>query len=435
MTRFRISRPLEVTHCIQITYDRKTNKYNNVPMSMANSLPQFQLGTIIEDDVIPKDLRPKERRKSLKKENFITPPLSVVHEIHVSYNSKTGFKGLPDWMEAKLVSSGIEKNQVIENPDDVVQVMNFMQSSSEALSDFSSLEEAEMQIEKIDPKIFLADIEQIGVGATSTVYKAKIKKSGDIVAIKAIDMTEVNMESIGNEIKIQNSLQHPNIVQIHRACEANSFLYIIMEYVDGGPLSKLVNFYKEFSEPQIAYFAREVLKGLKYLQLAHIIHRDIKSANILVSNDGQVKIADFGFTAQLSSSINTRHTFCGTPYWMAPEVVQEKEYNCKVDIWSLGVMCMEMATGNPPYINEKPMRALFLILSKGVPGLPEPEKYSTDFLNFIGLCTDMNADNRPTAEQLLEHPFLSNACPVEEIIEMRKHYIEEIPSRDRTTPF
>jgi len=170
----------------------------------------------------------------------------------------------------------------------------------------------------------------------------------------------------------------------------------------------------ELNEGQIAHVCLSTLKSLSYIHAHHRIHRDIKSDNILLNSRGDVKIADFGYAAQLTQEQQKRRTVVGTPYWMAPELIRGHDYGTRVDIWSLGIMLMEMVEGEPPYMEFPPLRALFLITTKGIPALQSPENWSSELLNFYNKCIEKDVDKRPSADELLQHPFLKHACTPEE---------------------
>jgi protein-serine/threonine kinase len=194
-------------------------------------------------------------------------------------------------------------------------------------------------------------------------------------------------------------------------------LWVVMEYMGGGCLTEVLDQYRELqlTEDHMAFIALEVLKGLQYIHHFHRIHRDIKSDNILLGVNGRVKLADFGYAAQLTQARKLRNSVVGTPYWMAPELIRGNHYSQKVDIWSLGIMTREMAEGEPPYLEFPPLRALFLLTTQGVPPIRDPHKYSKEYHDFVAQCLEKDPEKRPDASDLLKHPFLKKACPGEEI--------------------
>ncbi|CAO3588164.1 unnamed protein product [Absidia cylindrospora] len=265
-----------------------------------------------------------------------------------------------------------------------------------------------------DPNSSYKRIKRVGQGASGSVYVAASLTSKAKVAIKQMDLAQQpRKELIVNEILVMKESQHPNIVNfLDSYLVKNSELWVVMEYMEGGALTDVID-NNTMTEQQIATVCYETTAGLHHLHSQKIIHRDIKSDNILLNSQGQVKISDFGFCAKLSDQKRKRATMVGTPYWMAPEVVKQKEYGEKVDIWSLGIMAIEMIENEPPYLDEEPLKALYLIATNGTPSLKNPERLSRELKSFLAVCLCVDVRSRATAEELLNHEFLKMAGPLE----------------------
>ncbi|KAF9439183.1 Protein kinase [Entomortierella beljakovae] len=261
-----------------------------------------------------------------------------------------------------------------------------------------------------DPSTLYSKIKKVGQGASGSVYVAKHLTTNTKVAIKQMDLSlQPRKELVVNEILVMKESTNPNIVNyLDSFLVKGQELWVVMEYMEGGALTDVIDNNK-LSESQIACICLETCKGLQHLHSQNIIHRDIKSDNVLMDPLGHVKITDFGFCAKLTDQKNKRATMVGTPYWMAPEVVKQKEYGAKVDIWSLGIMAIEMIEQEPPYLDEEPLKALYLIATNGTPTLKKPETLSAELKNFLAVCLCVDVKSRATSKELLEHEFLRRA--------------------------
>ncbi|XP_046435084.1 mitogen-activated protein kinase kinase kinase kinase 5 isoform X11 [Neodiprion pinetum] len=254
-------------------------------------------------------------------------------------------------------------------------------------------------------------IQRIGSGTYGDVYKAKRLSMNDLAAIKVIKLEPGDdFAIIQQEILMMKDCKHPNIIAYYGSYLRRDKLWICMEYCGGGSLQDIYHITGPLSEIQIAYMCRETLLGLSYLHEKGKMHRDIKGANILLTENGDVKLADFGVSAQITATINKRKSFIGTPYWMAPEVaaVERKGgYNQLCDIWACGITAIELAELQPPMFDLHPMRALFLMSKSGFkpPTLKDRDKWSPTFHNFVKVALTKNPKKRPTADKLLQHAF------------------------------
>ncbi|KHN99145.1 ste20-like protein [Metarhizium album ARSEF 1941] len=257
-----------------------------------------------------------------------------------------------------------------------------------------------------DPREVFRGFTKIGQGASGGVFTGYERGTNRLVAIKQMNLEQQpKKDLIINEILVMKDSSHPNIVNFIDSYLCAGELWVVMEFMEGGSLTDVVTF-NIMTEGQIASVCRETLKGLQHLHSKGVIHRDIKSDNILLSNEGSIKLTDFGFCATINEAQNKRTTMVGTPYWMAPEVVTRKEYGRKVDIWSLGIMAIEMIEGEPPYLTESPLRALWLIATNGTPQIKSPDELSPVFRDFLHFALKVDPEKRASAHDLLRHEFM-----------------------------
>ncbi|KAG8435322.1 hypothetical protein GDO86_013324 [Hymenochirus boettgeri] len=303
------------------------------------------------------------------------------------------------------------------------------------------LEKKKKQYEHVkrdqNPEELWEIIGELGDGAFGKVYKAQNKENGILAAAKVIDTkSDEELEDYMVEIDILASCDHPHIVKLLDAFYYENNLWILIEFCAGGAVDAvMLELERPLTEPQIRVVCKQTLEALIYLHESKIIHRDLKAGNILLTLDGDVKLADFGVSAKNTRTLQRRDSFIGTPYWMAPEVVmcetsKDKPYDFKADVWSLGVTLIEMAQIEPPHHELNPMRVLLKIAKAEPPTLAQPSKWSPDFNDFLKKCLEKNVDARWTTAQLLQHPFVSvvnSNKPVRELIaEAKAEVLEEL---------
>ena len=245
---------------------------------------------------------------------------------------------------------------------------------------------------------------RIGRGAFAQVYKAWWSEANFFVAIKAFDtsaMSQETVDSVLTEVVLLGKMKHPHILRVLGYHRAEPNLYLMLEYAENGSLLKIIKDHGALSEQNAAVFTRQVLQALVYLHARGVIHRDLKAANILLNRRGDVKLADFGVAAVMSDT-DKHFTIVGSPYWMAPEIIQATGHSTLSDIWSLGCTVIELLTGEPPYFGLNPMTAMFKIVQTAA---PIPPGLSPTMHEFLGLCFRKDPEQRPPASELLNHPL------------------------------
>ena len=328
-----------------------------------------------------------------------------------------------DWMKimAHLFNFGDYVNDEIKNSDQNTINVDILNDKFPSLIPF---------LKNSDPRKFLGHMKVIGTGLTAKVFSAKYNHhKHHQIAVKDIKIKNNITKFIASEIYVMSKFKSSHLVNMISAHLLDSHVWILMDFMDAGSLNE-INRYVQLTEPQIAYFVSKLLKGLKTLHKNHIIHRDIKAANVFLSNHGRVKLGDFGFSivadktqddVEPSKVIKSDENIVGSPYWMAPELMAGESFGYPIDIWSLGILCRELAEGQPPYSELPPTAAMKAIKAHGVNPLNDTDgKFSSNFVNFVNSCTNFSPQLRPSISELKHHPFLAKKSQKKEIVKVIK---------------
>jgi len=403
-----------------VEWDSATGTFKGLPEAWGGVLPPGVSTQEIKDAALPSTLGAEvrsheaiEHAKAGAMGVWISSPSDVRRVHHVTVDPGTAtIHGLPESWAAMLASSGISKEQVAAHPEQVLRALRtHMEGPVPFLPSRASYERTVTEASIItpgDPRHIFAAEKQIGAGASGTVFLARDSRTGERVAIKMARATQLS--SLKYEIALQKMSAHPAIVKLREAYLCDDWLWLVMDYVAGGTLTETLGPTIEYPEACIAFVCKELSSALAHMHRKGLLHRDLKSDNVLVSFEGQTKLADFGFAAGLVREKMHRTTVVGTHAWMAPEVVNGEAYDGKADVWSLGITLLECADGVPPYLDLPPLKAMLAITTSDPPKLASPERWSKEFAHFLKSCLRREPKKRPTAEQLLMHPFVRKAC-------------------------
>lgn len=403
-----ISLPFNFEHRVHAGYDTTAKKLVGLPKQW----------TYLVDDSPKKDYHSNCNNRSTS--NRSTYPSSIKNTVVL--NALSAEREQRDSSEARLGLLRNEDNDYLSLPNSL-ELIRSHSLRSESTSSFGgykaelnySHDEFRSTLEKIvnpqDPTKFLSCFIKIGEGSTGIVCTAK-DNSGKQVAVKRMHLKrQQRKELLFNEIAAMRENRHPNIVKMYASFLVGEELWLVMELMSGGSLTDIV-MQTKMNEEQIATISKQCLRALSYLHSKGIIHRDIKSDSILLSSDGDVKLSDLGFCAQLLHSYPKRKSLVGTPQWMCPEVICRMPYGTEVDIWSFGIMIIEMIEGEPPFYNEQPLEVMRKIKEMPVPpSLKNPRGISLRLANFLEKMLIRDPEQRATAAELLKHPFLLKAGP------------------------
>eukprot|EP01013_Petalomonas_cantuscygni_P011126 TRINITY_DN24441_c0_g1_i1.p1 TRINITY_DN24441_c0_g1~~TRINITY_DN24441_c0_g1_i1.p1 ORF type:complete len:472 (-),score=84.70 TRINITY_DN24441_c0_g1_i1:387-1802(-) len=355
-------------------------------------------------------------------------------------SAEFGARGLPRQWEMRLRMNRVTKEEFLADPSAYLATLKNTLPGGAVASAAEPMVPAGLEVLPLEqlvapetPEAVFTDIRKIGEGAYGTVYVCTVKTTGRPVAVKVVDVQEKTVrEMVAREVSVMKWLQrepHANLVRFYNVWRnppgpAFTEVWIAMEYVRCGTLFQALKAHGPLPEPVIAFVAQRCLSALAYMHRLGFVHRDIKSDNVLVATGGVVKLADYGNCALVEDG---RSTMVGTPYWMAPEVIGGDMYDAMADMWSFGILVMELAEGEPPLYAFNGDRVLFQIMSRPAPVLDAGGSYTAELRDFVSLCVVKDPAGRTPAAELLQHPFLKNMCSeaefdrlIDAAVDMRK---------------
>lgn len=367
-------------------------------------------------------------------------PKAFEHKNKMTLNPRAtwGIDGMPEEWKKILQRSGITKERFLKDNQKAIKVVQFVAEGQKNVK-IPLLTERQLakkmketaQIVEFNPSRRYEKVRKIGEGAGGVVWEIKVKKSGEHVAVKISNTDEIKF--IRKEIAYHAlSDNHKNIVNYHETFLWKDEVWIVMDLVVGGCLTEILGeeCTEEWNEALIAYVMHECLNGLKFMHDQHLLHRDIKSDNVLVGRDGTVKLADFGFAVGLSQEKKKRNSTVGTPFWMAPEVIQGDPYDDRCDIWSLGITAIEIVNDEPPHMDKEKVEALLDIVTLDPPVPNNLDMWSDTFLDFLANCLIKDYKERWNANQLLAHDFLKQKVTQEEFSVFASTVLDNRPVYD-----
>lgn len=370
------NQPVSVQKCIQLEYDLQTNTVNNMPKEWLKN-NDFSGLNINKDTLVTTKNMPAPCQATTDKfpepimaiinAPDISRPQSLKHIIHIDVDPDQcyGLQNLPDYWVNKFKEAGInyqyarENSQLLKSIIDVIELRCDENKVHDKLQlptnqEFKDLIKS-IEFQTSSPSDTYTFDKQLGKGGCCTVYLATLKTDASkLFAVRTmlLDQEKSLLSNIKIEIAIMKILEHPNIIRFYESYLFYGSIFMVVEFMDAGSLTELIfSFFQQFREDVIAYILKETITGVQYLHHHNQLHRDLKSDNILLNKNGELKLADFGFAIQLTKEKSKRKSMVGTPAWMAPELIQSNEYDEKVDIWSIGIIAIELAEGEPPHIS------------------------------------------------------------------------------------